>query len=70
MRKMAHVWAPTAKWNRTSLVIGLLGLFMLYLVGLDQGLLLSLIEGQTAFDQNFIHEFVHDARHAAAFPCH
>jgi cobalt transporter subunit CbtB len=43
---------------------------MLYLVGLDQGLLLSLVEGQTAFDQNLIHEFVHDARHSAAFPCH
>jgi cobalt transporter subunit CbtB len=43
---------------------------MLYLVGLDQGLLLSLVEGPMAFDQNLIHEFVHDARHAAAFPCH
>ena len=67
---MAHVWTPTAKRKRTSLVVGVVGLFMLYLVGLDQGLLLSLVEGQTAFDQNLIHEFVHDARHAAAFPCH
>jgi Probable cobalt transporter subunit (CbtB) len=67
---MAHVWTPTAKRNRASLFVGLVGLLMLYLVGLDQGLLLSLVEGQTAFDQNLIHEFVHDARHAAAFPCH
>ena len=67
---MSHVWTPTAKRNRASLVVGVVGLFMLYLVGLDQGLLLSLVEGQTAFDQNLIHEFVHDARHAAAFPCH
>jgi cobalt transporter subunit CbtB len=50
--------------------VGALGLLMLYLVGLDQGLLLSVFEGSVAFDQNLIHEFVHDARHAAAFPCH
>jgi hypothetical protein len=68
---MAHVWAPTANDNRRRLVlIGVAGLFMLYLVGLDQGFLLSLVQGQTALDQNLIHEFVHDARHAAAFPCH
>ena len=43
---------------------------MLYLVGLDQGVLLSVFQGELAFDQNLIHELVHDARHAAAFPCH
>lgn len=43
---------------------------MLYIVGLDQGLLLSLVQGELAFDQNLIHELVHDARHTAAFPCH
>ena len=48
----------------------LVGLFMLYLIGLDQGMLLSVVQGELAFDQNFIHELVHDARHTAAFPCH
>ncbi len=67
---MAHVWTPTATRRTGPLLVGALGLFMLYLVGLDQGLLLSVFEGQTAFDQNLIHEFVHDARHSAAFPCH
>jgi Probable cobalt transporter subunit (CbtB) len=67
---MAHVSTPTATNKRGPLLVGLVGLFMLYLVGLDQGFLLSLVEGSVAFDQNFIHEFVHDARHAAAFPCH
>ncbi len=43
---------------------------LLYLVSLDQGALLSLVQGSTAFDMNFIHEAVHDARHAAGFPCH
>jgi hypothetical protein len=67
---MAHVAAPTSSRTRGGLVVALIGAFMLYLVGLDQGALLSLVMGQTAFDQNLIHEFVHDARHAAAFPCH
>ena len=67
---MAHVWAPTGTRNRAGLGLALLGLLLLYLVGLDQGWLLSLVQGQVAFDQNLIHEFVHDARHAAAFPCH
>ena len=48
----------------------LLGLSLLYLLALDQGWLLSWIHGLAAFDMNLIHEFVHDARHAAGFPCH
>jgi len=68
---MAHVLAPHAPGNRGRLIgVGLIGLFMLYLVGIDQGFLLSIVQGQTAIDQNLIHEFVHDARHSAAFPCH
>jgi hypothetical protein len=67
---MAHVFAPTSSRTRGSLVLALVGVVMLYLVGLDQGQLLSVIQGQTAFDQNLIHELVHDARHAAGFPCH
>jgi cobalt transporter subunit CbtB len=48
----------------------LLGLFALYVVALDQGFLLSLFQGPAAFDMNLIHEAVHDARHAAGYPCH
>jgi cobalt transporter subunit CbtB len=29
-----------------------------------------LVQGSAAFDMNLIHELVHDARHAAGFPCH
>jgi hypothetical protein len=50
--------------------VALFGVVLLYLVGLDQGTLLSVVQGQTAFDQNLIHELVHDARHSAGFPCH
>jgi len=48
----------------------LVALLAFYALALDQGLLLSLVHGQVAFDQNLLHEVVHDARHAAGFPCH
>jgi cobalt transporter subunit CbtB len=53
-------------------VMGLMlfSLFGLYVLALDQGWLLSWFQGAQAFDVNFIHELVHDARHAAGFPCH
>lgn len=50
--------------------VGVAGLALFYVMGLDQGYLLSLIQGEIAFDQNFIHEALHDARHVAGFPCH
>jgi hypothetical protein len=51
---------------------GLLGLGVIgfYVLALDQGWLLSLVQGDRAFDLNLIHEAVHDARHVAGFPCH
>ena len=67
---MAHVSAFALPDARTRLLALLLGLVALYIVGLDQGLLLSVVQGDIAFDQNLIHEVVHDARHTAAFPCH
>ena len=55
-------------WTVTGVVM--LGCFGLYALALDQGFLLSLFQGAPAFDMNFIHELVHDTRHAAGFPCH
>jgi cobalt transporter subunit CbtB len=54
------------------MVTGILmvGVFALYALALDQGFLLSLFQGAPAFDTNFIHELIHDTRHAAGFPCH
>jgi len=45
-------------------------LFTMFIVGFDQGQLFSLAEGQSAYDSMWIHEFTHDMRHAAGFPCH
>lgn len=42
---------------------GLLALLLLFFVGAEQGAV-SVVSGET------LHEFVHDARHLLAFPCH
>jgi hypothetical protein len=67
---MAQVLAPTSGRGKGRIAMTLLGLFAFYIVGLDQGHLLGLAQGDVAFDQNLIHEVLHDARHAAGFPCH
>lgn len=46
------------------------GIALYYLLALDQGWLLSLVQGDVAYVQNLVHETLHDARHAAGFPCH
>jgi len=47
--------------------ISMIGFFV---VGFDQGHLLSLIYGESSFTEQFLHELTHDMRHAAGFPCH
>ena len=42
----------------------------LFVVGFDQGHIFSVVMGESAFDEMFIHELTHDLRHAAGFPCH
>jgi len=45
-------------------------LFTMFMVGFDQGHLFSMVQGQPAFDNMWMHEFYHDMRHASGFPCH
>lgn len=47
--------------------IAVLGIFV---VGYDQGQTFSLVQGDIAFETKYLHEFTHDIRHAAGFPCH
>jgi len=47
--------------------ISMIGFFV---IGFDQGHLFSLIYGESAFTEQFLHELTHDMRHAAGFPCH
>ena len=44
--------------------------FGIFVVGFDQGQLFSIVMGNKAFDQMYLHELTHDLRHAAGFPCH
>ena len=53
-------------------IIALAAIFVvgLFLMGFDQGETLSLVYGQDAYVDAFLHEFTHDMRHIAGFPCH
>jgi hypothetical protein len=42
----------------------------LFVVGFDQGHVFSLVYGEQAYTDLYIHELTHDMRHAAGFPCH
>ena len=57
---------PRAVLIRLSSVF-VLGLFI---VGFDQGHIFSVVYGESAFIDQFLHELTHDMRHAAGFPCH
>lgn len=57
---------PVAGLAMLALVFGL-GLFV---AGFDQGHMLSLVFGEQAFADMYVHELTHDMRHAAGFPCH
>ena len=42
----------------------------LFVVGYDQGHIFSIVLGDQAYEDLYIHELTHDMRHAAGFPCH
>ena len=44
--------------------------FGMFIVGYDQGHILSVVFGDQAYAEMYIHELTHDMRHAAGFPCH
>ncbi len=52
------------------IVAACLALWGLFVLGFDQGQTLALAQGDAAYQWNLVHELVHDARHAAGFPCH
>jgi hypothetical protein len=68
--KMMQIWTAVRPQSWVPMGLVLLSLLGLYGLALDQGWLLSWFQGAQAFDLNFIHELVHDTRHAAGFPCH
>ena len=42
----------------------------MFVVGYDQGHIFSIVLGEQAYEDLYIHELTHDMRHAAGFPCH
>ena len=48
-------------------IIFVVGLFV---VGYDQGHIFSVVLGEQAYEDLYIHELTHDMRHAAGLPCH
>lgn len=71
---MTHSKELTISKPKTPLfalaVLAVLFGFFLFMVGYDQGHLFSLIIGEQAFEDLYIHELTHDMRHSAGFPCH
>ena len=65
----AYVARPSASLAPLALA-ALLALWGLFVLGIDQGQMLAITQGDAAYQLNLIHELVHDARHAAGFPCH
>ena len=51
-------------------VLAFVFIFGLFIVGYDQGHIFSVVQGEQSFVDQFLHEFSHDLRHAAGFPCH
>jgi hypothetical protein len=59
----APISIPIREWWPWALFTSVLALFLLYIVGCDQG-------ATSLFSGHYIHEFVHDGRHLLGFPCH
>ena len=51
-------------------ILAVIAFLSIYIVGYDQGQLFSIVQGNSAFDTMWLHEFTHDVRHSAGFPCH
>ena len=52
------------------ITLSIVCVFGLFIVGYDQGHIFSVVQGELAYVDQFIHELTHDIRHAAGFPCH
>ena len=71
---MSYILTITDKFTSVPFfaVVSLASVFFLglFIIGYDQGQIFSLVQGEQAFVDQFLHEFAHDIRHAAGFPCH
>lgn len=54
----------------TVAILAIIFGFGLFVVGYDQGHIFSVVIGEQAYEDLYMHELMHDMRHAAGFPCH
>jgi hypothetical protein len=54
---------PVHEWLPWAVFAGVVMLFLLYIVGCEQGAT-AIVGG------HYVHEWVHDSRHLLGFPCH
>lgn len=52
-----------------GILLGIL-VFGVFVMGFDQGQIFSVAQGEQAYNDMWMHEFSHDMRHSAGFPCH
>ena len=52
-----------------GVLLGVL-VFGVFEMGFDQGQIFSVAQGEQAYGDMWMHEFSHDMRHSAGFPCH
>lgn len=69
LRKQVQISETQVPKASIGLLIFVL-IFGVFIVGYDQGQLFSLVQGEQAYNDLWVHEFSHDMRHAAGFPCH
>jgi hypothetical protein len=67
---LAQVLTPHTARSGALAGIAVLAALGLYLLTVDQGLAFSLAQSGLAFDQNVVHELLHDGRHVLGAPCH
>ena len=63
----------TYRQDTSKIALGFLAaivVFGIFVVGFDQGQLFSIVQGNSAYNVKYLHEFTHDIRHASGFPCH
>lgn len=71
MSQSRQISVPKAEVSHIAIIVlAVIFAVGLYVVGFDQGQILSIAFGEQAFDDSVIHEFTHDMRHAMGFPCH
>ena len=71
MSELRQVNVSTTSVSKLAIVaLAIVFAVGLFIVGFDQGHIFSLVYGEQAFEDLYIHELTHDMRHAAGFPCH